>query len=214
MNIDHDHVANKLRGVLCGHCNHGIGFLGDNLAQVQKAVGYLTRVVTVMLVLLLVGSRAFAQTATPTNTPTATPTVTPTATFTATATAFPTFTPPAGASPTLAPQNTPSVQGAPRECQATKFCAFHYVAQYAQFAACSSSRTTSTITIPGIQPRDFVTCYSPNDASGIIVDSRTILGNNQVKIYAVCAGSSVANVTLDCLWWDRTDSRGRQFDLE
>lgn len=40
--IDHRHETNKIRGILCMSCNSGIGFLGDNLEGVLKAVNYLT----------------------------------------------------------------------------------------------------------------------------------------------------------------------------
>ena len=39
--LDHDHVRGNLRGVLCNSCNTGLGFLGDNLAGVERALHYL-----------------------------------------------------------------------------------------------------------------------------------------------------------------------------
>lgn len=39
--IDHCHQTGKVRGILCGRCNTGIGMLGDNSAAVQKAAEYL-----------------------------------------------------------------------------------------------------------------------------------------------------------------------------
>jgi hypothetical protein len=39
--VDHDHSTNWVRGVLCGLCNSGIGFLGDNIASLQAAIEYL-----------------------------------------------------------------------------------------------------------------------------------------------------------------------------
>jgi hypothetical protein len=39
--IDHDHVTGLVRGILCTHCNRGIGALGDNLEGALKAVQYL-----------------------------------------------------------------------------------------------------------------------------------------------------------------------------
>lgn len=39
--IDHEHETKVVRGILCAQCNRGIGFLGDTLEGVQKAVDYL-----------------------------------------------------------------------------------------------------------------------------------------------------------------------------
>ena|SRR5271154_3353530 len=39
--FDHDHDTGKFRGWLCYGCNNGLGLLGDNLAALFKAVGYL-----------------------------------------------------------------------------------------------------------------------------------------------------------------------------
>lgn len=41
--IDHCHKTSKIRGILCMSCNSGIGFLGDNIEGVLKAVQYLTK---------------------------------------------------------------------------------------------------------------------------------------------------------------------------
>ena len=41
--IDHCHNTSEIRGVLCMSCNSGIGFLGDNLEGVLRAVNYLTK---------------------------------------------------------------------------------------------------------------------------------------------------------------------------
>ena len=38
---DHNHVTGKVRGFLCHRCNTGIGFLGDTVEGLQKAVKYL-----------------------------------------------------------------------------------------------------------------------------------------------------------------------------
>lgn len=39
--IDHDHVTGKFRGILCRHCNTGLGLFGDNPALLSKAIAYL-----------------------------------------------------------------------------------------------------------------------------------------------------------------------------
>lgn len=41
--IDHCHDTNKFRGLLCRKCNAGLGFLGDNLEGLLKAITYLER---------------------------------------------------------------------------------------------------------------------------------------------------------------------------
>jgi hypothetical protein len=39
--IDHDHVTNKVRGLLCNRCNKGLGLLGDSLDSINSALSYL-----------------------------------------------------------------------------------------------------------------------------------------------------------------------------
>ena len=41
--VDHEHVTGKVRGILCGCCNRGIGQLGDSIERVQSAADYLKR---------------------------------------------------------------------------------------------------------------------------------------------------------------------------
>jgi len=41
--VDHDHKTNKVRGLLCTHCNTGIGFLKDNVNNLKKAIDYLEK---------------------------------------------------------------------------------------------------------------------------------------------------------------------------
>lgn len=41
--VDHDHVTNRVRGLICNNCNGGIGFLGDSVEGVRKALTYLER---------------------------------------------------------------------------------------------------------------------------------------------------------------------------
>lgn len=39
--IDHDHVTGKLRGLLCSDCNTSLGKFGDTLEGLMRAVRYL-----------------------------------------------------------------------------------------------------------------------------------------------------------------------------
>ena len=41
--LDHCHQTGKVRGLVCNHCNRGIGFLGDSLHGVSKAAKYLQK---------------------------------------------------------------------------------------------------------------------------------------------------------------------------
>lgn len=41
LNIDHDHVTGKVRGLLCYLCNIGIGSFGDSSEKLGKAILYL-----------------------------------------------------------------------------------------------------------------------------------------------------------------------------
>ncbi len=41
LNIDHCHDSGKVRGLLCGPCNRGIGFLEDDVTLLQSAIDYL-----------------------------------------------------------------------------------------------------------------------------------------------------------------------------
>ena len=43
LQMDHDHVAEKFRGLLCNLCNKGIGLFGDDIEVLQGAVDYLNR---------------------------------------------------------------------------------------------------------------------------------------------------------------------------
>ena len=45
LHIDHNHKTGKVRGLLCGNCNKGIGLLRDNPDFLQSAMEYLQRYV-------------------------------------------------------------------------------------------------------------------------------------------------------------------------
>lgn len=41
--VDHDHATGKIRGLLCFHCNLGIGNLQDSTIVLQSAIQYLEK---------------------------------------------------------------------------------------------------------------------------------------------------------------------------
>jgi hypothetical protein len=43
MHIDHDHATDEFRGLLCHHCNRGLGYLGDSIEGLERALTYLKR---------------------------------------------------------------------------------------------------------------------------------------------------------------------------
>ncbi len=42
--IDHDHKTGKIRGLLCGACNKGLGLLKDKIKNLRNAIEYLQKV--------------------------------------------------------------------------------------------------------------------------------------------------------------------------
>lgn len=41
LHVDHCHKTNRIRGLLCGNCNTGLGLLKDNVEVLTKAIEYL-----------------------------------------------------------------------------------------------------------------------------------------------------------------------------
>ena len=39
--VDHCHATGKIRGILCGNCNSGLGFFKDNPQSLTNALTYL-----------------------------------------------------------------------------------------------------------------------------------------------------------------------------
>jgi hypothetical protein len=41
--VDHCHISGKVRGILCGNCNSGIGHLRDDIRLLHSAIDYLSK---------------------------------------------------------------------------------------------------------------------------------------------------------------------------
>ena len=42
LRVDHDHATGKIRGLLCHHCNTGLGMFREDVALMLKAIVYLS----------------------------------------------------------------------------------------------------------------------------------------------------------------------------
>lgn len=42
LHIDHDHDTNRFRGLICAHCNQGLGHFRDDVVLLDKAKQYLS----------------------------------------------------------------------------------------------------------------------------------------------------------------------------
>lgn len=41
--VDHCHITNNIRGLICGNCNNGIGLLKDNVSNLENSIHYLNK---------------------------------------------------------------------------------------------------------------------------------------------------------------------------
>lgn len=62
LGVDHDHVTNFVRGILCIDCNTGIGKFKDDPALLQQAITYLEQAKVLAAEVIKIGRGPFAQT--------------------------------------------------------------------------------------------------------------------------------------------------------
>ena len=41
LHVDHDHLTNKVRGLLCFRCNYGLGWWSEDISRMKRAIVYL-----------------------------------------------------------------------------------------------------------------------------------------------------------------------------
>jgi hypothetical protein len=44
LNVDHNHITNKIRGLLCNNCNLGLGYFKDSKDLLNAAINYLINI--------------------------------------------------------------------------------------------------------------------------------------------------------------------------
>jgi len=43
MHVDHDHINNKVRGLICADCNHALGYAHDSIEVLEACIAYLKK---------------------------------------------------------------------------------------------------------------------------------------------------------------------------
>jgi hypothetical protein len=41
--IDHNHMTNQIRGILCNNCNRALGLLGDSIPNIKNLLSYMEK---------------------------------------------------------------------------------------------------------------------------------------------------------------------------